>query len=205
MNDIQAYVKNSLARGRSDEDIANDLRSAGWRDEAIDQAFIAAAQTPGQVSNETDLPKNAQLNFLYLLSFIALYISVFSFIGTAFGSIDSVFGVELGQAGVESLRWNIAFLVVVFPVFLVTNHYIRKISSQSAGSLHMSSTRRAFTYITLFITALALIISAVRLVYMLTGAELVMASVLKILCIVLVAGGLFGYYFNDVRQAVKDR
>lgn len=202
MNDIQTYIQNSIRQGKSHEEIANSLRAAGWRDEAIDQAFIVAAHTPAQSqpTSGIDTSESSRLSFLYVLSFITLYISVFAFMNTAFKAIDSVFGDSLPIDGFESLRWSIAFLVVTFPVFLITNHFIRKTVAQNAAQVHMSSARRTFTYITLFFAALAFIISAVVLVYELTGGQLVTAAILKLLTTIFVAGGLFGYYFNDARQ-----
>lgn len=199
MSDIKEYIASSLAKGRTRGEITEALRSSGWGEEAIEQAFASVENPQYIVEREEGNAKAAQINYLYLLSFITLYVSVFSFLRASFGAIDSAFG-SAAQVDVEGQRWAVSFLVVMFPVFLLTNYFIKRISSQSAGQIHMSATRRNFTYITLFLTALALIISAVFLVYELTGGGLFGATAFKLLATILTAGGLFGYYFSDAKN-----
>ncbi|MDZ7726524.1 MAG: DUF5671 domain-containing protein [Candidatus Campbellbacteria bacterium] len=202
MGNIQNYIRSSSRDGKSDEEIANNLRAAGWRDDVIDQAFIQVANDP---DGDLERSEGTRVNFLYLLSFISVYITVWAFITTAFGVIDSVFSVEIGQAVMERLRWGIASLVVVFPVFLVTNHLIRKTVGEDPKDVHLTDTRKGLTYVTLFVATLIFMISAIRLVYELTGGEFITASIFKILVVIFVAVSLFGYYFNDIKLGEQNK
>jgi uncharacterized membrane protein len=204
---IEAYVRRGIAQNRSHEEIANSLRVAGWRDDAIDRAFISVAENPHSSSSDIfESPEGERATFLYVLSFLTLYISVWTFINTSFGVIDNLFGENMSEATLISFRWSIAWLVVVFPVFVLTNYFIKKIVPPGTENLHLTGTRKNLTYVTLFIATITLIGSAVFVVFQLTGGEIVMKTMLKIFTIILVASSLFGYYFNDVkgRMGIND-
>jgi hypothetical protein len=200
---IETYIRTGISKGRSHEDIANNLRAAGWRDDAIDRAFITVAEHPHSESGDFfDSPEGGRASFLYVLSFLALYVSVWAFINTAFGVIDNLFGEKLAGADLLHFRWSIAWLVVVFPVFLVANYFIKKVVPAGTENLHLTGARKTLTYATLFFATITLIGSAVYVVFQLTGGDIVFKTILKIFTIILVAASLFGYYFNDVRGRI---
>ena len=196
-NTIESYVRRGIAHGKSHEDIANNLRAAGWREEMISTAFIAVAENPHGSENENE--ENSRATFLYILSFFSLYISVWAFVNTSFGIIDRFFGVEMSNAALLSFRWSIAWLVVVFPVFLITSHYIPKVLPSGGENAELTGTRKALTYITLFLATMTLIGSAVFAVFELTSGELITPTMPKITTIALIAALLFGYYFKDLQ------
>lgn len=196
-NNIESYVRRGIAQGKSHEDIANNLRAAGWREEMISMAFIAVAENPQ--GNEPESEENARATFLYILSFFSLYISVWAFINTSFGIIDKFFGVEMSSAALLGFRWSIAWLVVVFPVFLITNYYIPRVLPSGGENVELTGTRKTLTYVTLFLATMTLIGSAVFAVFELTSGAFITPTMPKITTIALVAALLFGYYFNDLR------
>jgi hypothetical protein len=204
LDNVEPYVRRSIAQGTSHEEIANNLRAAGWREEVIDKAFISVAENPHPSNVDFLEPsENGRTSFLYLLSFITLYISVWAFVNTSFGVIDSLFGESMSEVVRTQFRWSIAWLVVVFPVFLVVNHFIKKVVPAGTENIHLTGTRKVLTYGTLFVATITLIGSAVFVVFQLTGGEIVVKTILKIFTIILVAASLFGYYFNDVRGRVE--
>ena len=196
-NNIESYIQRGIARGKSHEDIANNLRAAGWREEMITTAFIAIAENPQGLEHEGE--ENSRATFLYILSFLTLYISVWAFVNTSFGIIDKFFGVEMNESVFLSFRWSIAWLVVVFPVFLVTNYYIPRVLPSGGENVDLTGTRKTLTYVTLFLATMTLIGSAVFAVFQLTSGEIITPTMPKITTIALVAALLFGYYFNDLR------
>lgn len=196
-NNIESYVRRGVAEGKSHEDIANNLRAAGWREEMISLAFIAVAENPQ--GSEYVAEETSRATFLYILSFFSLYISVWAFINTSFGIIDKFFGVEMGESALLSFRWSIAWLVVVFPVFLITNYYIPRVLPSRGEGVDLAGTRKTLTYTTLFLSTLVLIGSAVFAVFQLTSGEIVTPVLPKITTVALVAALLFGYYFSDLR------
>ncbi|MEX0909765.1 MAG: DUF5671 domain-containing protein [Candidatus Paceibacterota bacterium] len=202
-SNIESYIRRGIAQGVSHEEIANNLRAAGWREDVIDRAFVSVAENPQPRNADFfESPEGGRASFLFVLSFLTLYISVWAFINTSFGVIDNMFGVSMNEAARTSFRWSIAWLVVVFPIFLITNYYIKKVVPAGTENIHLTGTRRTLTYVTLFIATITLIGSAVFVVFQLTGGEVVMKTILKIFTIILVAASLFGYYFNDLRGRV---
>lgn len=202
-NNIESYIRRGVARGKNHEDIANNLRAAGWREEMITAAFIAVAENPQGTEFESE--ENSRATFLYILSFFSLYISVWAFINTSFGIIDKFFGVEMSSEDLLGFRWSIAWLVVVFPVFLITNYYIPKVLPSGGENVELTGTRKTLTYVTLFLATVTLIGSAVFAVFELTGGEFITPAMPKITTIALIAALLFGYYFNDLRGKKEDR
>ncbi|MEX0933333.1 MAG: DUF5671 domain-containing protein [Candidatus Paceibacterota bacterium] len=196
-NNIESYVRRGIAQGKSHEEIANNLRAAGWREEMISLAFISVAENPHGLLPEGE--ESSRATFLYVLSFLTLYISVWAFINTSFGIIDSLFGVAMNEPALLSFRWSIAWLVVVFPVFLITNHYIPKVLPSGGETVGLSGTRKNLTYATLFLATATLIGSAVFAIFELTSGEIITPAMPKITTIALIAALLFGYYFNDLR------
>lgn len=196
-NNIESYIRKGIAQGKSHEDIANNLRAAGWREEMITTAFIAVAENPQGRDAESE--ENSRATFLYILSFFSLYVSVWAFINTSFGIIDKFFGVEMSNSALLSFRWSIAWLVVVFPVFLITNYYIPKVLPSGGENVDLTGTRKTLTYVTLFLATMTLIGSAVFAVFELTSGELITPTMPKITTIALVAALLFGYYFKDLQ------
>jgi hypothetical protein len=201
-NNIEAYVRRGIARGKSHEEIANNLRAAGWREEMISLAFIAVAENPEGSEHEGE--EGSRATFLYILSFLTLYISVWAFVNTSFGIIDKFFGVEFTKSALLSFRWSIAWLVVVFPVFLITNHYIPKVLPSGGENADLTGTRKTLTYATLFLATMTLIGSAVFAVFQLTSGEIITPAMPKITTIALIAALLFGYYFNDLQGKKGD-
>lgn len=202
MNDIQTYIQRELGKGKSHDEIREALRQAGWNDNAIDNAFSQAEPSAPQ-ANASHTDDQSRLNFLYTLSFITLYTAVYAFVRTSFGAIDMLFdpaNVADSQTLQENLRWHLATLVVVFPVFLLVNAGIRRMVARQHIEVHFTGARKNFTYVTLFVAALFLIGSAIALVYQLTGGEFLSQSILKLSVLILVTGSLFGYYFQEVRE-----
>lgn len=144
--------------------------------------------------------------FMHLLAIIALYASAGSFIALVFQYINILipdvlqYGDYYGRvAANRAVRWSIAALVVVFPVYVFTNWYLNKDCSRTPEKRDFRL-RKWLIYFTLFASALIIIGDLVTLIYNLLGGELTTRFLLKILTVFFTAGSVFYYYLWDLRR-----
>lgn len=147
--------------------------------------------------------------FLHLLSIVTLYISAISFGTLLFQIIDFNFPDALagyyndGSMYLGAVRWCIASIIVALPVFmgiskLITRDYIKNPEKKEL------KVRTWLMYLTMFIAAVAIIISTMSVIYNFLGGEITTRFMLKVLTIVYIAGMVFGYYLYKVRATKED-
>jgi hypothetical protein len=154
----------------------------------------------GAESASVSAPKNI---FLHLFAFVALYISAISFGSLLFGYIDRWFPDRLApylehNGFSSSLRWSIAFLIIVYPLYLGSLWYLKKEFARFPA-LKESRVRKWLIYFTLFIAAVVMITDLVTLLYNFLGGEISIRFILKVAAVLFIAGIVFAYYFFDVR------
>lgn len=163
-------------------------------------------------TNGVDLEKKDPTNvyttpkdfFMNLGSVAALYVSVISLINLLFQVIDYAFPDRLDyyiDPYSSAVRWAIAMLVVFFPLFLVLTHFVNKELIRVPQKKN-TGFRRILAYLTLFVAGLAVAIDLVALINSFLGGEITSRFTLKVLTILIIAGGVFGYYLFDLRRAV---
>lgn len=144
--------------------------------------------------------------FLHLLATIALYASAASFGTLIFQYVNILIPDPLEQrefftlrSAYQSIRWSIASLVVIFPVYIFTGWYLNKeyIAAPDKRNIWV---RKWLIYFTLFVAALIIIGDLVALIYNLLGGELTARFLLKVLTVFFIAGSAFSYYFWDLRK-----
>jgi hypothetical protein len=147
--------------------------------------------------------------FVYLVLFTSLYVTayhlgsvVFDLINLAFPdrAMDSA-NTHYIQSG---MRWSVASLIVAFPLFALMTRLVGREIARDPGK-QRSKVRRWLTYLTLFIAACVLIADVTTLVYNALGGELTIRFVLKVVTVAVIAGGVFGYYLQDLRVDENDR
>lgn len=203
--ELEVFVREALARGASKEDIAAALEAAGWDRAQVQAALDAWADVPFAMPVPRPRPYlSAREAFLYLLMFATLYLSawhvgslMFDLINLAFPDpADAAFA---RTARSSSMRWSIAGLVIAFPVFVLV---ARILGGELARSpvRRLSAVRRWLTYLTLFLAATVLIGDMIVLVYNLLGGGLSARFLLKVLVVAVIAGTVFGWYLQDLRE-----
>ncbi len=143
--------------------------------------------------------------FLHLLAIIALYASAGSFIALLFQYISIFFPdpLEFNAYAIASaygaIRFNIASLVVVFPLYIWTSWFLNKsyLKNPSKRNLRI---RKWLIYFTLFAAALIIAGDLVALINNLLSGELTARFLLKAAAVLFVAGSAFGYYFWDLKS-----
>lgn len=146
---------------------------------------------------------NAQDFFLYLVTFLSLAFVAFGEGSILFGFVDKfVTNLEMRtyQAfNQEAVKFGIAALIIAGPIFFAISRIITKRINNQQISLE-SVVRKWLTYIVLFFAAATIIGDLIALVINFLGGDYTGSFLLKVLVILLIAGGIFGYYFWDMRR-----
>jgi cytochrome c biogenesis protein CcdA len=164
--------------------------------------IIFMAEGIAQKNEETKVKSSPKDVFMHLLMIVMLYASTISFISLWFDYINNLFPDKLNyyyQAVLEGVLIATATLFVAFPVFLLASWLIGR-DEKKDPIKHELRVRQWLIYLTLFVSAIAIIVDVVRLVYDFLSGELTLPFFLKIFVVLVVAGFAFGYYLWDVKR-----
>lgn len=151
-----------------------------------------------------NLPRDV---FLHLFAMVTLYWSAISFITLCWQYINHFFPDALvdyySRASFSgSIRFAIASLIIVFPLFLLTAWVLNRIYAKESV-VRESKIRKWLIYLTLFITSLVIIGDLIFVINTFLGGEITIRFILKALSVLVVAGAIFAYYLDDVRRNVS--
>lgn len=207
--DLDLFVREALAKGESRSSIEQALVAAGWPPEQARGALAVYADIPFAVPVPKPRPYlSAREAFLYLLLFVALYLSAYHLGNLLFDLItqalpdptDQDYWIDRLEA---SIRWSIASVMIAFPVYLFIAHYLGKDTARSPIK-RLSAVRRWLTYVTLFFAATVLMADMITLVNGVLAGELTLRFILKVVVAAVIAGSIFGYYLWDLRREEKE-
>jgi len=158
------------------------------------------------MDNENQITKSSPRDvFMRLLNIIALYASatsvlilLFQYINVYFPDILNPY-FDLGSP----IRWAIASLIIIFPVFLWTSIFLQKDIEQNPQKSELKI-RKWLLYFTLFVAAIIIIGDLVTLIYNFLQGELTVKFSLKILSVLAVAASVFGYYLYELRRKLGE-
>ncbi len=131
---------------------------------------------------------------------IALYMSVFSLVSLLFSYIEYVYPDALNtyvDPYSGAMRYSIASLIVLFPLLLVLMRVIRNdiVREPLKKDLWV---RRWFLVLTLFVAGATIAIDLITLINYFLGGDLTTRFVLKVIVVLLVAGGGFLHFLADI-------
>lgn len=206
-NPLQQFVYESLRAQVPRETISHQLAKAGWQDDEIKNALSQFVDSPSTIPIPKRKPYlSAREAFLYLVLFLTLYISSFSFGTLLFQFINrwipdaSQFpSVYETQSILDTIRHATASLIITFPIFLFVSWLLAR-GLATDPDKRSSKIRKWLTYITLFIAAGIIIGDLIALVSNVLSGELTTRFVLKVLTILFIAATIFGYYLWSLRQ-----
>jgi hypothetical protein len=138
--------------------------------------------------------------FLYMLMIAMLYVSVAAFLVLVFQYVNHLFPDVLDYsygADLDAIRFSTAALVIVFPVYLFVSWLLQREVHAEPEKADLR-VRKWLLYLTLFLSALVIIIDLITLVYSFLNGDLTARFILKVLIILIVAGTVFGYYLWEV-------
>jgi len=208
---LDSFVREALIKGASRASIKTALKDAGWSEDEVKQALDAYHEADFPIPVPKRKPYlSAREAFMYLLMFLTLYISAFSFGTILFQTINIYlpdallypYGYYYDGAR-QMIRWSTAALLIAYPLFLWISYILNKAMSKDM-SKRASKIRKWLTYITLFIAAGVIIGDLIGLVYNFLGGELTLRFILKVLVVGAIAGAIFGYYLWDLRKEEKE-
>ncbi len=150
--------------------------------------------------NETQKNSNAQDFFLFLLMFLALGFLAFGSGSILFQAVGKYLPDQIAntfdQGGV---RFGVAAILIAGPIFFWISKTINNRIASTVTSLE-SGVRKWLTYIVLFFAAATVIGDLITLIFNFLGGETTIQFLLKVLIILTIAGGIFAYYFWDMRK-----
>ncbi|NNE65464.1 MAG: hypothetical protein HKN33_02775 [Pyrinomonadaceae bacterium] len=207
--EIHDFVREALSKGHSREEIENVLGEAGWPVDQIADSLNAFAKIDFPVPVPKPRPYvSAKEAFLYLIFFTTLFISaynlgvlIFQFIDLGFPDpADPIVSTEYIM---ETIRWSVSTLVVVFPVFLFVAYWVKRAVRKDPAK-RASKIRKWLTYMTLFVAAGTLIGDLTTLVYSFLGGEITIRFLLKALTVGGISGSIFGYFLWDSQREERE-
>jgi len=202
-SELEPFVRRALEAGQPRPTITLKLRAAGWREDEIAAALGAFLDDDFPVPVPRRKPYlSAREAFLYLVMFLALYISAFAFGNLLYVFIERTLPdrqLRYYSGGAESVRAATAALIIAFPIFLLLSRHLQRQAERDPVK-RGSRIRKWLTYITLFVAAGTLIGDLIALVSGLLSGELTTRFVLKVATVFFIAGSAFTYYLWDLRQ-----
>lgn len=142
---------------------------------------------------------------MYLLSIVTLSMAAVNFGVLLFQLIniyvpDAISGQYYYPQGYYgAMRWALAALVIVFPVYVWVTRFLRKDVEQNPEKRD-SKIRKWFLYFTLFVASSVIIGDLIALVYNFLQGELTQRFFLKVASILFIAGSIFWYYIQQLRE-----
>jgi hypothetical protein len=204
MTKLDQFVRDALLAGKTREEVRAVLQQAGWHPDEIDDALAQFAD----VDFPIPVPRrrysgSARDALFYLVTFLALYVGAVSLGAILFGYIDMVFPDPAERGGYpsqrEAMRWYLAGLIVSFPLYFVLTRKGLEAAKQDP-QLRESPVRKWLTAITLFVAASIILFTVINLLAEMLGGELVVRFFLKALVVLIITGGVFGFYLWDLRR-----
>ena len=202
--ELRRFIKESLEQGIDRDTIRNVLLEAGWQERDVSSAMAAYADLDFPVAVPRPRPYlHAREAFLYLVSFIALYVFAFSLGAVLFGMIDHTFsdapdGYRSSPSTADATA--IAAVIVAFPLYLIL---MRRLTAAVATDpeRRQSLVRRWLTYLTLVVGAGIILGDIIALLASLLTGDPTVSFFLKVAAVLLIVVPIFGYYLWDMRQA----
>ncbi len=153
-----------------------------------------------------NLPRDV---FLHLFAVVTMYWAAISFITLCWQYVNYFFPDALNRyynyfSFTGPIRFAIASLIIVFPLFILVSWFLNKVYKREA-QVRESKIRKWLIYLTLFITSLVIIGDLIFVINTFLGGEIKARFILKAISVLFVAGVIFGYYLDDVRCSVPSK
>lgn len=159
---------------------------------------MSTQESPDQFKGKGAMDAFLNLFSLITLGWMSIAIGIILFqIIDKFLSPGAVY--NLSRFSQTGLKFGVASALIVTPIFLWIVGLLHK--NYKKGLLNpQSGVYRWLTYLILLVTALNIIGRLIQLVFQLLDGDYTMASILKICVVLFIAGGIFGYYWYDLKR-----
>ncbi len=213
---LERFVREAKAGEIGDDMLIALLRQNGWSERRTYAALAAyyEAQLGLTIPTRGGRVEYASDAFVYLLAFISLGFWSFALGKTLYALIDRSFpdlvvAPDAGGASLrESVSWELATILVAFPIFMFVSRAIARGLTRSPERRD-SGVRKWLTYIALVISAVVLLGDGIVFLNAFLGGELTVRFGLQTLVLLAIAGGIFSYYLlairSDLEAVARDR
>ncbi|MDP9249229.1 MAG: DUF5671 domain-containing protein [bacterium] len=152
---------------------------------------------------ETQAKTTAKDFFINLGAVVALYTTVaslvnllFRVINTAYPKINESYMGYMWNSG--SISWPVSVIMVFFPIFILLMWLLEQDYKQFPDKQY-AAMHKWFAFISLFVFGAVIAGDLITvLYYFIDGRELTTGFFLKVLVLLIIAGGIFSYYLYDV-------
>jgi hypothetical protein len=197
---LASFVQDGLRAGHSPETLRQVLLTEGWSEAEISAALRAWADHDHGLGLPVPRPRALVAGHdavLYGLMFVSLLVVTWNLIDLGFNLIEAWLPDPLHDASGHwssvSMRWSIATLIVVLPLFLWLNMRAARAVALDPGQ-RRAPLRRRFGAVTLFLAALSMLGAAVAVVYAGLMGVITTQFLAKIALVVGVAGLIIGWF-----------
>lgn len=206
------YIAAARAKNLTDEQIKNQLLDSGWPLNSVNSAFSVQDLPLETLHPPVVAHTGMWIGFLYILFFISLYVltgaiaGVFhSWINTTAPNLTLFDNTYLSYIQLDSatvMRGYLASILISYPIFVILGFVLKKNVTKNPKVLSIRS-RKILIYITLIGTFLIILWNIISAIFGFLSGSL-MVNVLGNLCVtILIAGGVFSYFFREVRDDGK--
>lgn len=200
--DVAAFLDAARSRGLSDDTVRELLRARGWSEREI----FAALRGHNEALTGLEIPAppaggtQARDAFLHVLSLGSLGTWTIALGLLCFRLLDRWLPDPLSAPwrAPESVTAPIAALVVGFPVFLFSLHWIGREVKENTARLD-GSVRRWLCCLALFLAAVIAAVNLITFVNYVLRDDLSLRFLGKVTAVFLIAGGVCCYYFPALR------
>lgn len=197
---INKYIESALHQKLTKEEIHANLILAGWPSSQIQKSLSKYYDTDqaGIIIPQYQLPIYGVIKdlFLYSLSFITLSLCIQAFLSLSFNIIN--------YASHESLEdiniWAISRLIVSFPMYLMSLHWINLDIQQHQEKLY-SLVRKLCIYMIYFILVISLLVEVIVTLHCLLTGDYSLAFGGKSFCVLLAVGVPCIFYYLEIEQS----
>ena len=166
--------------------------------------YLLSSSHGTHTTMQSDMKTKALDIFIYLGIAISLITSITNLLQVLFAAVNRKFIDVLNytayaDASQSDVRFAIASLVVMFPIYVGLSWYVAKDIEKFLYKQDIS-VRRIMIYLTLFVGVLTLIGTLVSVIYTYLGGELSLQFGLKTLAVFSVALSVFIYYYYALKR-----
>ncbi len=210
--DLNEYIKTARETKASDEAIRAQLLKFGWSEAEVNDG-LAKKEAQSVALPPPPAPHVGMwVSFQYILLFISLYIAATALAGilniavdkNIKDSLDNVsYSYSYGSDFNASLvRGYLAALIVSYPIFVFLFLHLTK-QLAAKPFLRGLRARKFLIYLTMVVTFIILISHLIIIIYGGISGTVTGRSIAHLFVTLIVAGSIFGYLLQDVREDRK--
>ncbi len=200
---LHSFILAARAKGATDDFLRSLLVAEGWPEARVNGAFkeLYVAETGQDIpASPASVHEAARDAFFYLLAFTTLGIwsislgsMLFVFINRAYPDTTHRYMSTVG------ISVELASIIVALPIFFIVSRLIGNDLLATPEKLE-SGVRKWITYVALFFAAGVAIGDLITFLATLLDGDLTARFVLKVLTVLLIAGGIFWHYLTEARR-----